>query len=158
MLGVIILNETIQRFDDHTDYATKVMLQKLLDKKNKYEQLKKQHLYLLTANFVCSAFLFIFVYITVLKPNQQSFYDIFSKFISNQINLYVLLAVIASYSMMMIFQRKRDEMEIEFHTLRCEIISKSSDLWSESESWKSRNEVFRTMKDKFDINLYYESK
>ncbi|MGW9606608.1 DUF2663 family protein, partial [Heyndrickxia sporothermodurans] len=39
----------------------------------------------------------------------------------------------------------------------CEIIDRSKDLWK-NEAWKSRNVVFEMMKEKYNINLYHESK
>lgn len=148
----------ISQLDHKTDEATKIMLQKVIDKKRKYEKLKKSHLFVLWTTILSSFSFFIYLFYTVVDPNAHSFAMMFSVFVSNTMHLYVLMILIGCYGMMNLLREKRDKAESEFHTLRCEIIDKSTDLWSGKDAWQQRHLVFDMMKKQFDINLYYESK
>lgn len=152
------MDKRISELDEKTDAATKAMLQKLIEKKQKYEKLKRNHLFLLWITMMSGFSFIIYLYDSIIDPYGYSFAIMFSIFVSKTIHLYFLIVLIGCYGLMNLLQEKRDKAESEFHTLRCEIIDKSNDLWSEKEAWQDRHLVFEMMKKHFDINLYYESK
>lgn len=141
----------------YTDDATKVMLQNVIKRKQKYLTYERKHLITMICMFVCVLGYLVYLYNEVLKPYAYSFGDVFHAMISNSINGYILIIIFGLYATMEYFYKKREKAEKEFHLLRCEIIDKSKDLWRE-EAWKHRADIFEMMKNKHDINLYHENK
>lgn len=152
------MEQSIRDLDDKTDEATKVMLQKLVDKKQKYERYKRYHEIVLWITILSACYFFYYLYETIITPYGYSFAWMFSVFVQKSTHLNYLLFLIGGYGMMNLLLYKRDKAETEYHELRCEIIDKSDDLWGEKDAWQQRHLVFEMMKKKFDINLYYESK
>ncbi|WP_066047514.1 YpbF family protein [Robertmurraya korlensis] len=152
------MESDILLLDDRTDQATKQMLQKVVDKKRKFDKLKLRHLLVMwTTIFLCFIY-FYFLYKLILAPYSYSFAAMFSVFVDHSANLYILVIVVGLYGFMNLLKEKREKAEKEYHALRCEIIDKSKDLWKKEEEWKNRHKVFEMMKKNFDINLYHESK
>jgi hypothetical protein len=156
--GGIIMELSIVNLDDKTDLATRKMLQKVVEKKQKYDQLKSRHLFVMWSSILITFSYFIYIYYHVLSPYSYSFAAMFSAFIQYSANLYMLMVVVGLYGFMNVLKEKRDKAEKEYHALRCEIIDKSKDLWKKEEAWSNRHIVFEMMKTNFDINLYHENK
>ena len=152
------MEPTILNLDERTDQATKQMLNNVVKRKKKYQDLKSKHLLVLYLTLILSAFYFIFLFITVARPYSYSFAAMFSAFVSNSLNFYLLMAILGSFGYMNLLREKRDKAEKEFHALRCEVIDKSKDLWKKEEAWSQRHLVFEMMKKTYDINLYHENK
>lgn len=152
------MESEILLLDDKTDQATKQMLQKVVDKKRKFERLKFRHLIVMWATIILGFFYFIFLYKTILTPFSYSFAAMFSAFVDDSKHLYLLILLVGLYGFMNLLREKREKAEKEYHALRCEIIDKSKDLWKKEEEWKNRHKVFEMMKKNYDINLYHESK
>lgn len=143
---------------EYTDQATKQMLQKVVERKKKYDSLHLKHLIVMWAFILISFFYVYYVYRTVIIPYQYSFAEIFSSYVGNSFHLYALIVVGGLFGFMNLLREKRDKAETEFHALRCEIIDKSTDLWKDKEAWENRHKVFEIMKKEYDINLYHENK
>ena len=91
-------------------------------------------------------------------PYSYSFASMFSAYVNNSLNLYIIVFVVGLYGLMNLLREKREKFEKEYHALRCEIIDKSKDLWKQEDQWKHRHLVFEMMKKNYDINLYHENK
>ncbi|MEK5523357.1 DUF2663 family protein [Heyndrickxia sp. FSL W8-0423] len=140
-----------------TDQATKQMLQNLVDRKLKFDRLKQRHIILLWISVLYSFTCLYFLYYFILEPYSYSFADIFSIIVGENNHLFFLFIAIGTFGATKVLYEKKEKAEKEYHELRCEIIDRSKDLWK-NEAWKSRNVVFEMMKEKYNINLYHESK
>ena len=151
------MDETIQTLE-YTDQATKKMLQKVIERKQKYDRLQFRHLIVMWTTIFLSFLYFYFLYKTVAIPYSYSFYAMFSAYVNESIHLYALVVIVGLFGFMNLLRQKRDKAEKEFHALRCEIIDKSTDLWGDKEAWKNRHLVFEKIKKEYDINLFHENK
>ena len=152
------MESSIKMLDERTDQATRKVLQKVVERKQRYEQLKSRHLIVMWSTILISFFYFIYLYYYLFQPYSYSFSAIFSSYVNQSSNLYMLIFIIGLYGFMNLIRGKRDKAEKEFHALRCEIIDKSKDLWKKEDEWKNRHIVFEMMKENFDINLFHENK
>lgn len=148
----------ILMLDERTDPATKQMLQKVVERKEKYDALKNRHLIAMWTTIFISFIYFYYVYLSVMTPYSYSFAAMFSAYVGNSVNFYCLVVIVGLFGYMNLLREKRDKAEKEFHALRCEIIDKSKDLWKREEAWNHRHLVFEMMKKTYDINLYHENK
>ena len=152
------MESSIKMLDERTDQATRKMLQKVVERKQKYDRLESRHLIVMWSTILISFFYFIYLYYYLFQPYSYSFSAIFSSYVNQTSNLYLLIFIIGLYGYMNLIRGKRDKAEKEFHALRCEIIDKSKDLWKKEDEWKNRHIVFEMMKENFDINLFHENK
>jgi Protein of unknown function (DUF2663) len=153
-----VMESSIIMLDERTDQATRKMLQKVVERKQKYDRLESRHLIVMWSTILISFFYFIYLYYYLFQPYSYSFSAIFSSYVNQTSNLYLLIFIIGLYGYMNLIRGKRDKAEKEFHALRCEIIDKSKDLWKKEDEWKNRHIVFEMMKENFDINLFHENK
>lgn len=149
------MNDYIKKLK-YTDHATKVMLNKLVEKKIAFEKHQLNFLILLSVTLVITLGFIIYIYVTVSQLDENL--SIFTVLTSKQSNIYLFVILLGCYLYLGTFASKRDEAEEEFFALRNEIIDKSSDLWGDPEFWRNRHLDYQVLKDQFDINLYYESK
>lgn len=152
------MESSIIMLDERTDQATRKMLQKVIERKQKYDQLHYWHLVVMWSTIAISFGYFIYLYYSIFTTYSYSFATMFSVYVNNSYHLFMLMCVIGLFGMMNVFRQKRDKAEKEFHALRCEIIDKSKDLWKQEDQWKNRHIVFEMMKKNYDINLYHENK
>ncbi|UAC47104.1 YpbF family protein [Bacillus aquiflavi] len=148
----------IKELDDRTDQATKEILQQVVEKKQKFDLYKRNHLIILWITLLISFFFLAYLYYTIIKPYSYSFAAMFSSFVNHTMNLYFLVIAVGSYGLMNLLRDKKEKAETEYHELRCEIIDKSKDLWKKDDAWGNRHFVFEMMKKYYGINLYHESK
>ena len=144
--------------DNRTDLATRQMLQGVVKRKQKFDRFKTRHLIVMWLAIGVSALFLFHLYQTIIRPYSYSVYEMFSGFVSHDVNLYFLVAAGGLFGLMNLLKEKRDKAEKEFHALRCEIIDKSKDLWKKEDEWKNRHLVYESMKKHYDINLYHENK
>lgn len=152
------MEESIRLLDDKTDRTTRQLLQKVVEKKKKFDLYKLRHLLIMWATIFLAFLYIIYLYHLIIKPYSYSFAVMFSVFVQKGNNVYLLVLIVGMYGLMNLLKEKKEKAEKEFHALRCEIIDKSKDLWKKEDEWKNRHLVFEMMKKKFDINLYHESK
>jgi predicted membrane protein len=146
------------RMLDHTDEATKDMLENVRKRKKKFDNAKKLHNYTIMATLL-AAFIFLnYFYFNIAKYNSSSFFAIFSASVNDLINTILLGITILLYGTMNILKQQREKKEKEYHDLRCEIVDRSKDLWKKEGYWENRHHVFEMMKKNYDINLYHEKK
>ena len=152
------MESSIISLDEHTDQATKQMLQHVVDRKRKYESFQRKHRTIMwCANGIAILFV-VYLYLFILIPYSYSFFTIFSVFVNQSYHLLFLISTIGLYGYLSIIKNKMDKAEKEFQLLRCEIIAKSKMLWEKESEWKNRHKVFEMMKKNYDINLYHENK
>ncbi|WP_442594605.1 YpbF family protein [Neobacillus sp. D3-1R] len=152
------MEESILMLDDRTDKATRQMLENVVKRKRKFDDFKYTHNITVMITLLMTTFFFYYLYKTIVVSYSYSFMAMFSAFLQKEINLAFLVITIGMYGMMNLLKAKREKAEKEYHALRCEIVDRSKDLWKKEEEWKSRHKVFEMMKEKYDINLFHESK
>jgi hypothetical protein len=142
--------------DFHIDEVTKQMLFGVIEKKQKWERLRKNVIFLQIVTFSGFTAFFIYVLFNLVVPS-GTWAAFVQVFFGKTAHLYILLLLFTSYWAVLHYKRNADKAEEEFHSLRCEIIQKSADLWKEEQQWKERHKLFELMKKEYDINLYYEN-
>ncbi|MFD2445890.1 YpbF family protein [Bacillus sp. CGMCC 1.16607] len=152
------MEQSILLLDEKTDNAAKQMLENVVKRKKKFDDFKFNHNLSIMITLGFSFIFLVYLYKTVVIPYSYSFMAMFSVFFQKEINLFFLVITIGMYGMMTLLKAKREKAEKEYHALRCEIVDRSKDLWKKEEEWKSRHKVFEMMKEKYDINLFHESK
>jgi len=146
------------RLLEHTDEATKRMLENVRKRKIKFDTAKRRH-YLIIYSMLLSAFIFFsYFYFMIAKPFSYSFFTMFSASVSDAINICLLAMTAILYGAMNVLRQQKEKMEKEYQELRCEIVNRSKDLWKKEEHWKNRHIDFEIMKKTYDINLYHEKK
>ncbi|WML45146.1 YpbF family protein [Neobacillus sp. PS3-40] len=143
---------------EHTDQATKQMLENVRKRKVKFDKSKRLHTISIWATLVLTSIYFIYLYFTIAKLYSYSFAAMFSAFVNDSNNLSFLVVTVGLYGFMNVLKQKKEKKEKEFHELRCEIVDRSKDLWKKEMEWKNRHIVFEMMKTNYDINLYHEKK
>ncbi len=152
------MESSIMLLNEDTDQATKQMLQHVVDRKRKFEALEKKHRTIMWCTVSTSILFVVYLYLFVFIPYSYSFFSIFSVFVNQTYHLFFLICTIGLYGYLSIVKNKMDKAEKEYQLLRCEIITKSKQLWEKETEWKNRHKVFEMMKKNFDINLYHENK
>ncbi|WP_230136020.1 DUF2663 family protein, partial [Peribacillus frigoritolerans] len=77
------MESTIILLDEKTDQATKQMLQNVVDRKKKFEALKKKHLQSLWATMIVAVLFMIYLYFYIVVPYSYSFFSMFSVFVDH---------------------------------------------------------------------------
>ncbi|WP_163101027.1 YpbF family protein [Peribacillus alkalitolerans] len=152
------METSVIKLEDWTDQATKVMLNNVIERKKKFDKLKRKHFQTSVSSFILGLLFMVYLYQFILKPYSYSFFDMYSVFVDDFMNLIYMLIVFGLYGYMLFLKKKLDKAETEYHALRCEIIDRSKDLWKHEDSWKKRHKVYEMMKKNYDINLYHENK
>ena len=153
------MDPVIVQLDDLlTDQATKHMLQNVVNRKRKFDTLKKKHFWTTIATLLLGFFFIIYVYYFYIIPYSYSFFDMLMKFVEDTNSFLYCAATLGAYGYMLVLKRKVDKAEKEYHALRCEIVDRSKDLWKQEKAWKARHHIFDIMKREYDINLYHENK
>ena len=143
---------------EHTDDATKQMLENVRNRKVKFDTAKRLH-YLSIYSMLLFAFLFFsYFYFIIAKQYSYSFFAMFSASVSDAINISLLAITAILYGAMNVLRQQKDKKEKEYQELRCEIVNRSKDLWKKEDHWKNRHVDFEIMKKTYDINLYHEKK
>ncbi|MBM7651472.1 DUF2663 family protein [Neobacillus cucumis] len=151
------MDSPIQQLE-HTDQATKQMLENVRKRKKKFDDVKKWH-YISIYGTLFFAFIFaVDFYINFYKQYSLSFIALLSAVINDTVAVYILAFTIVGFGAMNLLKQQKDKKEKEYQELRCEIVDRSKDLWKREDEWKNRHIVFEIMKKQYDINLYHEKK
>ena len=153
---VMIMDKQIKELP-YTDETTKVMLQELVEKKVKFDSAENNHRYHVLISFGLAIILLYNIYQSIKYMEVMQFDILQMVFSQNHLNLMILILLILDFAWLKVAKVKLTKLETEFHQLRIEIADKSKDLWRD-EAWTGRNHVFSVLKEKYDINIYYESK
>ena len=143
---------------EHTDQATKQMLENVRKRKEKFDKSKNLHTLFIWATITTTSIYFAYLYFTIAKLYSYSFAAMFSAFVNDSNNFTFLVVTVGLYGFMNVLRQKKEKKEKEYHELRCEIVDRSKDLWKKEVEWKNRHIVFEIMKKNYDINLYHEKK
>lgn len=153
------MDQAIMSLDEKTtDQATKKMLQNVIERKRKFDYLKKKHFWTTIVSIILGVLFVCYFYYFFVRPFSYSYLDMLIYFTNKTSSLLYCAAVFGIYGYMLVLKKKADKAEKEFHALRCEIVDRSKDLWKHENAWKERHLIFRVMKEKYDINLFHENK
>ncbi|MDA7025673.1 DUF2663 family protein [Bacillus sp. CLL-7-23] len=147
------MRSVFDQLDRYMDEPTKQMILALIKKKQKYENYARQSFRWQMSALACALLFCLFLAGKGIGHN-----GIVTEVLNDSIYLLLIMAAAFAYSAAYYFKKKEEKAEGEFHKLRCEIIQKSTDLWPYPKEWKSREAIFKLMKQQYDINLYFESK
>jgi len=143
---------------EHTDQATKQMLENVRKRKKKFDDVKMWH-YLSVYITLFFAFIFIIYFnITIVKLYSYSFLSMLSASLNDALAMFLIGISVIGFGAMNLLKQQKEKKEKEYQELRCEIVDRSKDLWKKEEEWKNRHIVFELMKKRYDINLYHEKK
>jgi len=148
----------INDLDEHTDEATKIMLNDVVKRKRKFDHYKSRHFLFIYITLGITAILVVYVYKNIIPLYSYSFMSMYNSFFDNEFIILSMLLLAFMYGGMLYYKKKMDKAEKEFHALRCEIIDRSKDLWKNDVAWKNRHILFNKFKDLYDINLFHENK
>ena len=139
------------------DKVAREMIQGVIEKKKKIDHLHSTTILLRTVTFLGFSIFVIYFMLYIVYPNEFMVGLIIDDFLNRHVHLFVLLFLFSLYWLARCYQKKHEDAENEFHALRCEIIQKSADLWKDEREWRERYKLFEVLKQKYDINLFYEN-
>ncbi|MBS4215825.1 MULTISPECIES: DUF2663 family protein [Neobacillus] len=143
---------------EHTDEATKQVLENVRKKKGKFDKAEKLHYLSIYSTLLMAAVFFCYFYFAIAKYYSYSFFAMFSASLNDSVIIFLMAITIIGYGSMNILKQQKDKKEKEYQELRAEIADRSKDFWKKEEEWKNRHIVFAMMKKNYDINLYHEKK
>ncbi|PLS02097.1 DUF2663 family protein [Neobacillus cucumis] len=143
---------------EHTDQATKQMLENVRKRKKKFDDVKMWHYFSIYGTLFLAFIFTFYFYITFVKQYSYSFLAMLSAGLNDTVAVYLLAFTIVGFGAMNLLKQQKEKKEKEYQELRCEIVDRSKDLWKREEEWKNRHIVFEIMKKQYDINLYHEKK
>jgi Protein of unknown function (DUF2663) len=150
--------DTPIRLLNHTDEATKQMLENVRKRKEKFDIAEKRHFLAIYLTLACAVIFFGNFYITIAKQYSYSFFAMFSATLDDTLSVFMFALTIIGLGSMNVLKQQKEKKEKEYQELRKEIVDKSKDLWKKEEDWKNRHLIFEMMKKNYDINLYHENK
>ncbi|WP_227936154.1 DUF2663 family protein [Alkalihalobacillus deserti] len=134
--------------------VVKIMLEELVDRKNKVEKMEKAKIRWSLFLMFCAAIFCLFGYQTFQQTNLNS--NILSTLIEQPIILMLMLLLSVGFIQLHFFGKKEKKAEKEFDELREEIITRSPEFWERDVTWELRETVYSYMKKEHDINLYHK--
>ncbi|WP_042457963.1 YpbF family protein [Neobacillus dielmonensis] len=150
--------DTPIRLLEHTDEATKQMLENVRKRKEKFDIAEKKHFWSIYITIALAIIFFVYFYFYIARYYSYSFFSMFSASLNDRWTVPLFGLTMISYGAMNILRKQKDKKEKEYQELRCEIVDRSKDLWKKEEEWRNRHIVFEVMKKTYDINLYHEKK
>ena len=110
--------------DERTDQATRKMLQKVVERKQKFDKLEFQHLCIMWSTILVSFGYFLYLYSLYLSPIPIPLL-LCSLSISIILVIYIMLmVVIGLFGFMNLYRQKRDKAEKEFHCYGVKLLIK----------------------------------
>jgi hypothetical protein len=136
--------------------VVKVMLEELVNRKNKLEKMEKAKMQWSLFAMACTAIFLLLGYNALSSQQVGMNTNILTALFGQPIILFLLLLLSVGFVQLNFFVKKTTKAEKEFDELREEIISRSTELWESDVSWESREAVYSFMKKEHDINLYHK--
>lgn len=143
--------------DQYLDEIGTIIINDLQKLKLKFD--KKEHdIKIYNRLYIGSAFgLLAYIILYTIVPYWDQYNILIGKLISN-VNHYFFIVIIVTFHFRINYLKEKSEKaEKEYHALRCEVIQRAEDLWPHGAMWEKRHLFFKEMKDKHNINLYYEN-
>ncbi|HHY71651.1 MAG TPA: DUF2663 family protein [Bacillus bacterium] len=141
----------------YLDEVGQVIIKDLLQLKRKFDKKEAELRFYKLAFLVIVAFFIGYLLFFIVMP-YRFHYGMMISLLVNNVYHYLFIAVIVTiHSRLKFVEKKADMAEKDFNTLRCEVIQRSEELWPDGEKRKQRHHFFIEMKEKYNINLYYES-
>jgi uncharacterized membrane protein len=158
MYGGEEMDRRIQQLNELTDEVAKQMLQSVIDKKTKLDQIQNKERRIRWLLLGCLALICAYILFSFQQLSFVTYQTAFTFILSSVYHLVMLIIVFSLYYYLLQVRKKSEKIEKEFHDLRCEVIQKSPHLWGDPQKWAARQQVFSMIKKEYDINLYYENK
>ncbi|MFC0559842.1 DUF2663 family protein [Halalkalibacter alkalisediminis] len=136
--------------------VVKVMLEEIVVRKNKVDQMEKAKIRWSLYLMFCAAIFCLFGYRAFQFQQSQLSSNVLSALIGQPIVLMLMLLLAIGFFQLHFFGKKEKKAEKEFDELREEIIARSLEFWEADVNWKSREAVYSYMKEEHDINLYHK--
>ncbi|HWO95723.1 MAG TPA: DUF2663 family protein [Bacillus sp. (in: firmicutes)] len=152
------MDSQIRQLNELTDEVAKHMLQSVIDKKRKLDQINEKEKKIRWLLLGCLALICLYIFLSFQQLAFITYHSVLSFLLSSVSHLVMILVIFSLYYYLLQVRKKSEKTEKEFHDLRCEVIQKSPDLWGDAEKWEARQHVFSMMKEEYDVNLYYENK
>ena len=134
----------------------KVILSDLIELKSQYEYYLKKKVLWMYIMIVCLGGFIGYTTLFTLIPYWNNLGMIIRRFLAGSDHLFLLLLSIVSYATFQKIHQTCEKKEEEFHSLRCEVIQRSEELWGQNHL-DIKYQIFEEMKKSYGINLYYEN-
>lgn len=145
-----------KRFENLVPEVTGKVLHELV--KRKKEEKRWKRAVGRTGMLLIALFAGLFLYFILEK---QSIMDRFSftAFLSVFSDPYLCLfgmGLFLGFVRLQYVSKKYEDADDDFEELRCEIIDRGEELWSEPEEWRNRYHIFSLLEKEHDINLFHK--
>lgn len=131
------MESTIILLDEKTDQATKQMLQNVVDRKKKFEALKKKHLQSLWATMIVAALFMIYLYFYIVVPYSYSFFSMFSVFVDHFSHFLFLASAIGLYGYMVLIKKSLIKLKRSFNCYAVKSLIKVSNCGKKRKNGKA---------------------
>ncbi|MEW9698369.1 DUF2663 family protein [Paenibacillus sp. SI8] len=138
-------------------YDTQKLLEDLIDRKEKWDRLKKSQLfYLMAAAGLCLLFARTF-YLNMMLGSGGNTIAMLDILLSNKSVLFTFIASVAAIIYVRNEVNKVEKAKKKYESLREEAIDKLDSSWLRNVKSETREHVSAYMKVKHDINIVYKS-
>ncbi|HHW35978.1 MAG TPA: DUF2663 family protein [Bacillales bacterium] len=139
------------------DDVGQVIINDLKILKKKHQKKESELKFYKGALVLIAAFFLAYVLLFTVLPYRFHYSSMISVLI-NDVYHYVFVGGLATIHYRLKFlDKKAEKAEKEYNALRSEVIQRTEELWPKGEKWNNRHRFLKEMKEKHDINLYYEN-
>ncbi|WP_102345739.1 DUF2663 family protein [Bacillus sp. Marseille-P3661] len=141
----------------YLDSVGMVIIDELKDLRRKLDKREKD---VLIYNWIyfCIAVGFLgYLTIYTFIPYWNQYNLMVSNLINNSYHYFFIVIIVTIYQRLKFVKKETDKAEKEYNNLRCEVIRRLEELWPKEYGWEQRHLFIKEIKEKFDINLYYEN-
>ncbi|NSL50498.1 DUF2663 family protein [Calidifontibacillus erzurumensis] len=147
----------MDRTDDYLDEIGRVIIKDLCELKKKFKKKETEFKIYKAALFILSIVFIGYLFFNSIYPYRFNYGAMINKLINNEFNYVFIAVLITLYYRTKFIEKKTEKAENEYHALRREFIQRTEELWPEGEKREKRHLFLKEMKEKYDINLYYEN-
>ena len=146
---------------DHTsfylDKVGQVIVKDLCELKKKHDKKEAELKFYKSGLLLASVLFLVYVLFFSVVPYRFHFSSMITVLINNVYNYFFIALIVTFFYRMKFIEKKAESAEKEYNALRCEVIQRTEELWPDVESRQKRHLFLKEMKDKYNINLYYEN-
>jgi hypothetical protein len=145
------------QFGDRLPHVALTMVNELIERRRVEAHLDAAKMIWGSLLLVCLPTLFIYIQVRYPLFIEQFYFADIEKAISSDwvfavMSLFTVVGSIRMYQL----QKKYEEAEEEYESLRHEFIDRCEELFAEPEQWDYRHHVFAHLEQQCDINLYHK--
>lgn len=146
---------------DHTsfylDEVGQVIIKDLCELKKKHDKKEAELKFYKGGLLLASVLFLVYVLFFSVVPYRFHFNSMITVLINNVNNYFFIALIVTFFYRMKFIEKKAESAEKEYNALRCEVIQRTEELWPDGERRQKRHLFLKEMKDKYNINLYYEN-